>query len=148
MYKTVHHSRDGESMARKRPDGAEPLSRRERQVMTFIYARGEATAAEIFDGHDFPTYNAARSTLRVLEGKGHLTHEMRDRSYVYRSTVPPDRVRGSWLSHLVSTLFGGSATALVNTLIDEHIASDEELARLERLIRKARASSRKGASRR
>jgi BlaI family transcriptional regulator, penicillinase repressor len=118
----------------------EPLSRREREVLTILYAKGEATAAEVFEElPDFPSYNAARSTLRVLEAKGHVRQDgKRGRQHVYAPTVARDKARGSWVAHLVRTLFGGSATALVNTLIDERIASDEELARLERIIRNAR----------
>lgn len=116
--------------------------------MAVIYEKNEATAQEVFDTlGDFPTYNAARSTLRVLEAKGHLQHEQRGSSYVYQPTVARDQARGSWLNHLVRTLFGGSATALVTTLLDEEIASDEELARVERLIRSRRSQTRKRGAR-
>ena len=54
---------------------ARDFSRRERQIMEIIWGRGEATAAEVLAAlPDPPTYSAVRSTLRILEEKGHLTH--------------------------------------------------------------------------
>jgi len=133
-------------MRRRRSKGDEPLSRRERQVLSFLYAKGEASAADVFgEAGNFPTYNAVRSTLRVLEAKGHVVHEKRGRQYLYRPTVARETARRSWLAHLVQSMFGGSATALVNTLIDERIATGEDLARLEKLIRNARSGGRGGA---
>ena len=53
----------------------ETLSRRERQIMDVVYARGEATAADVAGGlPDPPTKTAVRTLLRILEEKGHLTH--------------------------------------------------------------------------
>ena len=52
----------------------DPLSRRERQVMNIIYARGQATAAEIHEAlPDPPTFSATRAVIRTLEEKGHIT---------------------------------------------------------------------------
>ncbi len=108
-------------------------------MLSFLYAKGKATAAELLEQFpDFPSYNAVRSTLRVLENKGHVRHVEQGRQYVYQPTVARERARRSWLQQLVQSMFGGSATALVNTLIDEKIAAPEELARLEQIIRAAR----------
>jgi predicted transcriptional regulator len=52
------------------------LSRRERQVMDIVYARGQATAVEIHEAlPDRPTFSASRAVMRTLEEKGHLRHE-------------------------------------------------------------------------
>ena len=49
------------------------LGRRERQIMDVIYARGEASVAEVLAGMpDPPSYSAVRAMLRTLVGKGHL----------------------------------------------------------------------------
>ena len=65
------------------------LSRRERQIMDSLYARGEATVSEVLeDLPDAPSYSAVRAMLRKLEEKGHLTHDARGARYVYRPTVP------------------------------------------------------------
>jgi BlaI family penicillinase repressor len=119
----------------------DPLSRRERQVMNIIYARGHATAAEVHEAlPDPPTFSATRAVIRTLEEKGHISHQEQGLRYVYRPVVPPEKARRSAVSQLVSTFFQGSPTRLLAALIDGSTAklSDEELDELERMIRDAK----------
>ena len=52
------------------------LTRRERQIMDILYRRGRATASEVMDDlPGNPHYSTVRTQLRVLEEKGHVTHE-------------------------------------------------------------------------
>lgn len=128
--------------ARRKAASSSTLSRRERQVMDVIYARGEATAADVFEAlSDAASYNAVRSTLTILEQKGHLRKREEARKYIYRPAVTPEKARGSRLAELLKTLFAGSPTQLVSTLLDEERPSDEELAQLEKIIRAARRKS-------
>ncbi|HZI99083.1 MAG TPA: BlaI/MecI/CopY family transcriptional regulator [Gemmatimonadaceae bacterium] len=117
------------------------LSRRERQIMDVIYRRGSATAAEITgDLPDPPTSTAVRTMLRILEDKGHLTHEQDGLRYVYRAVVDREQARQSVISHVVKTFFDGSAEQAMATLIDRPGSelTDAELGRLAGLIAKAR----------
>ena len=60
------------------------LSRRERQIMDIIYARGKATATGVLqDMADPPSRESVRTLLRILEGKGHLRHHKVGREFVY-----------------------------------------------------------------
>jgi predicted transcriptional regulator len=121
------------------------LSRREREIMNIIFARGRATATEVMEGMaEPPTYSAVRATLRVLEQKGHLKHEHDGTRYVYRPTVNRERVRNSALDQLLATFFDGSAASVVATLIEREKGnlSDEELDRLSELIEQARKEGR------
>jgi BlaI family penicillinase repressor len=73
---------------------SEALSRRERQIMDVIYARGQATAAEVAAAlPDPPSYSAVRALLRILEQKGHLRHQEDGPRYVFLPTVSRDRAR-------------------------------------------------------
>ena len=126
-------------MTRKEPHI--DLSRRERQIMDVIYRRGPATAAEITaELPDPPTSTAVRTMLRILEDKGHLTHEQDGVRYVYRAVVDREQARESVISHVVRTFFDGSAEQAMATLIDRSASelTDAELARLAGLIAKAR----------
>lgn len=119
------------------------LSRRERQIMDIVYARGQATAAEVAAAlPDPPTYSAVRALLRILEQKGHLRHETDGPRYVFIPTVPRDRARRSALRNLVRTFFDGSATQAAAALLDSTPLSDEDVKRLEAIIDKARQEGR------
>ena len=117
------------------------LSRRERQIMDFLYQKGRATAAEVQANiPDPPGYSAVRAMLRVLEEKGHARHEQDGPRYVYVPRVARDRAKRSALRHVVRTFFDGSAEQAMAALLDDRSAklSDEDLDRLARLIDKAR----------
>ena len=50
------------------------LSRRERQIMDIVYARGEATATHVRQAMtDPPTRTAVRTLMGILEKKAHPT---------------------------------------------------------------------------
>jgi len=117
------------------------LSRRERQIMEIVFARGTATATEVRAAMaDPPTRTAVRTLLKILEGKGYLQHETRGREFVYQPTQPRRRVGQSALRGLLHTFFDGSLEkALAAHLTDpETHPSPEELKRLARLIGEAR----------
>src|SRR5262249_59729188 len=87
----------------------ELLSRRERQIMDVIYARGEAKAADVVAGlPDPPSKTAVRTLLRILEGKGHLTHRQEGVTYVYRPSRPRGRAGRTALRRGGGTLFARS----------------------------------------
>ena len=120
---------------------SQKLSRRERQIMDFLYRHGRATAAEVQANlPDPPSSSAVRAMLRVLEDKGHAQHEQDGPRYVYRPRVARDRAKRSALRHLVRTFFDGSREQVVAALLDDGTLrlSDDELDRLSRLIDRAR----------
>lgn len=122
---------------------SEQLSRRERQIMDVIYARGQATAAEVAAAlPDPPSYSAVRALLRILEQKGHLRHQEDGPRYVFLPTVSRDRARKSALRNLVRTFFDGSPAQAAAALIDQADLSDADMARLSELIEKARTEGR------
>lgn len=121
----------------------ETLSRRERQIMDVLYARGSATAAEVREAlPDAPGYSAVRALLRILEEKGHARHEQQGPRYVYFPQVPRDRARRSAIKRLVATFFEGSAAQAAAALIGSESLSRDELARLAALIDKAKRGER------
>src|SRR5215203_3178685 len=124
-----------------RRTGPTMLTKRERQIMDLIYRLGRATAAEIMDNLDgAPTYSTVRTQLRVLERKGHVKHEEEGLRYVYMPTLAKHSARRSALKHLVDTFFDGSTTKAVAALLGGEASrvSDDELARIEDLVKRAR----------
>jgi predicted transcriptional regulator len=127
------------------PKTHETLSRREREMMNIIFARGQATATEVMEGMaDPPSYSAVRATLRILEHKGHLKHQHDGARYVYLPTLNRDKVRLSALDQLLTTFFDGSAANVVATLIEKQKGNltPDELDRLSDLIDQARKEGR------
>src|ERR1700722_16271368 len=122
------------------------LSRRERQILDILYARGRGTAAEILAAlPDPPSYSATRALLRILEQKGHVRHEEDGPRYVFIPCVPRQKASVMALRHVLNTFFDGSAVAAATALVDGSASklSPEELDRLESLIERARKGGKK-----
>lgn len=124
------------------------LSRRERQIMDIIYARGSVSALEIQEAMpDPPSYSTVRTLLRILETKGHIQHQRRGMSYIFSPTQPHQQAAHSALTQVVQTFFGSSIERAVTTLLSsaDTQLTDEELDRLSALIEQARATEKQAS---
>ena len=122
---------------------ARQLSKRERQIMDAVYARGEATVAEVMAAiPDAPVSGAMRTLLRILERKGHLARRKRGRELVYRPIRGREPAGRSALARVLEVFFGGSlGDAVAAHLSDPRQAAKvtpEELRKLSDLIDQAR----------
>jgi len=128
-------------MAEKNND----LSRRERQIMDFLYQAGRASAAEVLEAlPDPPGYSAVRATLRILEQKGHVRHEEDGRAYVFIPVMKKDAARKRALTHLLKTFFDNSTEQAVAALVDlaGPKANPAELDRIRKIIDDAKKEGR------
>jgi predicted transcriptional regulator len=120
-------------------------SRRERQIMDVLHAKGFAAAAEIRAAlPDPPSYSTVRALLRILEDKGHIKHRQEGARYVYLPCVSRETASRSALKRLVATFFQGSATQAVAALLEapDTQLSDAELDKLQQLIKQAKKEGR------
>lgn len=127
------------------PPTANGLGRRERQILDVLHRLGRASAADVRKAlPDPPSYSAVRGMLRLLETKGHVTHEAVDLRYVYTPAVSQAAARRSALRHLVRIFFAGSAATAAASLLELADAklTPAEAKRLAALIAKARAEGR------
>jgi predicted transcriptional regulator len=123
-------------VARPRP----ALSKREKEILDIVYARGHASAADVRDDmKNPPTYAGVRTILRVLVEKGHLRIVEDGPRYDYWPTVSAEAARRSEIQHLLRTFFGGSAESALATLLDVQgdRISDDERKRMKKLIDQA-----------
>ncbi len=121
------------------------FSKREQEMMDIIYRLEQATAAEVRGQMaDPPTYSSVRSTLAILERKGHLAHQFDGNRYVYRPTVQRETARISALDHLLATFFDGSAAEVVSALLESRQSdlSGADLDELSELIEQAKKEGR------
>jgi predicted transcriptional regulator len=121
------------------------LSRRERQIMDLLYARGEATVNQITEAlPDPPTVMAVRRMMHILEEKGHLRRREQGREVVYSPRESRNKAGRSAFDRVLETFFSGS---LENALSAHLLSRKEGVTREERdrlvdLIEKARKEGR------
>lgn len=121
------------------------LSRRERQIMEVVYQLGEGSVADVRKAMaQAPSRNTVRTLLGILESKGHLSHRVSGRSYIYKPRKRPTSAGRTAVGRVIKTFFNGSLEKAVAVYLSggEAEISEEELERLEMLIRKARKKGR------
>jgi predicted transcriptional regulator len=133
-------------MVKKRRHVAwEQLGAREREILEVLFAKGEATAAQVREGlASPPSYSAVRGMLALLEQKGYAKHRRDGLRYVYSATVSSTSARSTALRKLVDTFFGGSSARAVATLLElpDDAAEDVTIASLRRAVLAAREDGR------
>jgi predicted transcriptional regulator len=117
------------------------LSKRERQIMEIVYARGRATANDVVAAmQDPPTRTTVRTLLRILEEKGHLSHALEGREFVYAPTKAPTQVGKSALKTVLNSFFSNSLPKAVAAYLADPktVLSEKEAAELMDLIDQAK----------
>jgi predicted transcriptional regulator len=90
-------------------DPTQHLTRRERQIMDILFARGDATVNQIRDAlPDPPTPMAVRRMMHILEEKGHLNRRERGREIVYAPRQGKARAGRNAFRRVLETFFAGS----------------------------------------
>jgi predicted transcriptional regulator len=83
------------------------------------------------------TYSTVQTMLRILEGKGYVTHDKVARAFVYKPVVDERQARRRALRHLVSRLFEGSPRLLVLNVLEDEEIDPAERERLRTLIERS-----------
>lgn len=114
----------------------------EAEVMGALWELGEATVQQVKEALE-PSrslaYTTVMTVLSRLAEKGLLTRRKEGRAYVYSPASSQEMVAGSLLGALIDRLYAGQAgRAIAHLLEADEDVSDEELERLEALIREKR----------
>ena len=119
------------------------------EIMAVLWARGEATVADVRDALDRDLAQTTVSTLLSrLEKRGLVMHRTEGRQYVYCAVVEEARVRRSIVSDLTEMadrLFAGDVAELVTQLLSESDVDADDLARVRSMIERREAELRGGS---
>lgn len=110
--------------------------------MDVLWEAGEASVQEVLHalGRERSlAYTTVLTVLSRLHGKGLVMRRKEGRAHVYAAAAPREEISAPILDGVVRRLFGGSRSRAVAQLLDDgDEISDEELARLESMIRERR----------
>jgi BlaI family penicillinase repressor len=122
--------------------GKHTLGELQHAIMRVLWARNEATVAEVhealFDERGLAPTTIA-TMLRKMEDKGVVAHRVEDRHFVYKATVTEDTVRSSMVGELLDRLFAGDPAALVSHLVSDREIDETDIERLRELLESAEA---------
>jgi BlaI family penicillinase repressor len=113
------------------------LGRVQLAIMQVLWRQSRATARQITEelSRAKPiAHSTVQTLLRKLEARGAVTHEVEDRTFVFRPLYQQSEVTLSATRELLTTLFHGSVSGLMAHLLRHERISAEELVRLRQLV--------------
>jgi len=131
-------------MARKfRPKPIEkPLTPTELDMMNIIWRHGTCSVHQIVEelpGERRLAYTSVSTVVRILEKKGFLESEAEGRTHMYTAAVTKQSYQTKTLDKLVTNLFDGKPSLLVQHLIDSRQLSADEIQELRHSLRARKA---------
>jgi predicted transcriptional regulator len=133
-------------MAKKNPQRSNPLGNLETDVMGVVWELGRASVQDVKDNLEPRrklAYTTVMTVMSRLAEKGMLKRQKEGRAYVYTPAASREKVAGSLLRSMVNQLYDGATGQAVAQLLNTDAkVDDDELERLERLIRSKREKRR------
>ena len=132
---------------------------RELEILKVLWRRNEATVREVYEEmrNEAPdacpgpktliAQNTVQAFLRTMEDKGLVTHRLEGRTFIYKPVPQHDETQRSLLSGLLQRVFDGAVDQLVQSALSLRPPTPEELAKLEQLIKDAKAAKQSEPSR-
>ena len=117
---------------RRQNDQLTPL---ELEIMQVLWNGGPASVAsaqERLGGR--LAYTTVQTMLNVLVRKGKESRTLIDRAYHYSAAISRENALGATLHDVVQRIFGGSAEALVMSLVETKQLTPETLRRLNGML--------------
>lgn len=114
------------------------LTKAEEEVMTFLWKLDGGFVKDVVEEFPDPkpAYNTISTIVRILEGKGWVTHEAFGRTHKYIPVYTREQYMKGSLNRMVRTYFGGSFEKLVSFFAGGNDLSTEDLDALFEKVKK------------
>lgn len=113
------------------------LGRVQLVIMQILWQRGSATAREITEAINRKepcAHSTVQTLLRGLEEKGAVSHEARERTFVFYPLVEEHEFKQSATRDVLERVFGGSVSGLVAHLLKNENVSRQQIEEIRKLI--------------
>jgi predicted transcriptional regulator len=128
-----------------RRKGSNSLTPLEFKIMHVLWSRGPGSVndvrEELLRSEDL-AYNTVQTMLNILCRKGRVRRRLKNRAYIYRANSEKETVIRHVVHDLVERMFGGSAEALVMSLIKTRQVDLEKIAELSQRLAAEEGNSR------
>ncbi len=122
------------------------LSDSQLEIMQLIWSQGETTVTDVWNeltGKREVARNTVLTVMDRLVNRGWLTKRRIGNTQLYQATVDQDVSNGQVVKRMVDSVFSGAADQLVAALLSGRGVSEEEAARIKKLIDAKRRESKK-----
>jgi len=114
------------------------LTKAEEQVMLILWEMKEGLVKDVIDKMDppKPAYNTVSTVIRVLEGKGFLSHKAIGNTHIYFPIITEEQYKHFAFDKVMNNYFENNYQSLVSFLVKEKNMDMEELDELIALAEK------------
>ena len=114
----------------------------EREVLGLVWQLGTATADQVRSALKRPLKESTvRTVLRRLEDKGHLSHTVEGRTFVFRAAESRGRAAAQAVKRIADWFCEGSVADVITGLVDAKMLDKADLARIADKIAAAKRGS-------
>jgi predicted transcriptional regulator len=109
----------------------------ELEFMVSLWEIGTGSVRDVMaalEGETKRAYTSVATILKILEDKGYVRSERKERSLIYSPVIQRADYEGRSLKNLSDSLFGGTPTALVARLVDNEDLTDEMIQEIKEII--------------
>jgi BlaI family transcriptional regulator, penicillinase repressor len=118
---------------------AADLGELEREVLRLVWKLGPVTAEAMREALKRPLKESTvRTVLRRLEDKGHVTHTVEGRTYVFKASQARAHAAARAVKRIADWFCEGSVEEVVAGLVDARLLDEAELQRLTGKVARAR----------
>jgi predicted transcriptional regulator len=115
------------------------LTPAELEMMNVIWRIGPCTVAQVVEAlrpERELAYTSVSTIVRILEQKGYVASVKAGRGHLYEAAVSKSDYQATSLQSLLSNVFDGEPSMLVQRLLDSKALTADELAQIKSLLRK------------
>jgi len=123
-----------------------PLSDAQLEIMQIVWARKQSSVTQVWQDLCSQREVARNTVLTVMDRlvkRGWLTKTADGNAFLYSATVDQKKTMGQVVRKMVETAFSGAADEMIVALLDGRGVSDEEAARINKLIKAKRQKDKK-----
>lgn len=111
------------------------LTSREMDVMNVLWRLGSGTVPEVRAGlEDDLAYTTVLTILRILEDKGHVSHEAEGRAHRYVPVLDRNDARLGAIHRMRQKLFSDSPELLMAHLLSDEALTEEQISHLRGMV--------------
>jgi predicted transcriptional regulator len=116
-----------------------PLTATELEMMNVLWRIAPASVHQVVEALSPQrqlAYTSVSTIVRILEQKGYVRSRKEGRGHLYEPTIQKEAYQVASLQHLVSNVFDGTPTLLVQRLVDSEQLDSDALDEIRRALRK------------
>jgi predicted transcriptional regulator len=114
----------------------------ELEILSILWDLEKATVRMVHEKlseHKDSGYTTTLKLMQIMHEKKLVTRDDSNKSHIYEPAVSKENTRNQFLHRMIDNLFSGSSTELVLQALGHQNTSQEELLKIEALIKKLKS---------